>query len=740
MSVSSAATLISPSNSRGAAPSTSQRRPAAHSHHTTHSTHAHHTVKRRASTHGHGSGRRSSESEHGRRALAAGLAMHAMDPATAGTTKPAPKKRNSGDRPLTKTSRSDTHLPRLSRTTSITSVASQTSSTSATSRPGKSGRKRSGETVQVLNEEGQGAKDVDADVEEEEEWEDGEDAPKAKSNEMRRTVSDTSADPKGKQRRHSHHPSISAILSSGNLVDTPLEAPNPTLSSTRKTTGFAGSVQPPDPQVAAQLPSAEAHHPVISNPIRRVASTKSLVGPIAIESSSDAGVATESPLEYKEEGEHDVKTDVAAAPSGPARLRSTDGSGLPLVNHEQENKAASTSPSYPFPQMIPPPSQPTSASKASAAAPPKDQNNTPPSSASISHPRSRQTSNPNGHVLRHRYSNSSLRSIQSLRAPPHPLNSPTGYRTGMQGSRPGSNFASPSKNGEKRERVPSMHQPPVPQPQVSYELAQGHGWDELSENEVSRRRTTPIPSSSNPTAKSNGATSSQSMRKSSISSNRSVRSIFAGTLNTPTTSSTTITPIAETSPHPPYRRLTALEAASAASKRNTTTDPALYHHSLGHSTTSAETSFLISRFLPQKKVRRPEWEIDLRDPDQVENPRVGLTNGDYRESHESLVRTFRELGLSSGLGGSSTSINQGKRGISRSYSGYNLLTGSNSMTVSSSGSGGGQDEFVQGQGLGVIRGRDGRGLMVSKGSFGGKTPFEMSVERCLAQRPGRVIA
>ncbi|WWD17364.1 hypothetical protein CI109_101805 [Kwoniella shandongensis] len=734
MSASSANTLISPSNHRGTAAPSVHRRPSVHSHHTTH---AHHSVKRRASTHGHAGNRRSSEGEHGRRALVAGLAMNTLE--TAAASKPAPKKRNSGDRPLTKSSRSDTHLPRLSRTHSMTSVVSHTSSNSATGRPGKGGRKSSEETVQVLSEDGGQAGPSGGNAgeeEEEEEWEDGDEAPKPKpssSAAMRRTVSDTSADPKGKQKRHSHHPSISAIIAEGNLVDTPLEAPNP-LSSTQRTTGFAGSVQPPDPQVAAELPSVE-HHPVITNPIKRVASTKSLVGPIMMESTSDlgAGTAFESPTEYKEEDhDHDAK----APPPGPARLRSTQGSGLPA-----ENKEVSTSPSYPFPQMVLPSPPSTATTKPSAPVPPKEQDNTPPNSAPIqNHPRSRQTSNQNGHILRHRYSNSSLRSIQSLRAPPHPLNSPTGYRTGMHASRPGSNFGSPSKGGDRRERIPSMHQPPVPQPQVSYEVAQGHGWDEIPENEVFKRRTAP-PAPAPP--KSNGPTGPkpQSVRKSSVSSTHSIRNIFAGTLGTPSSS---ITPIAEPTttaqsqsqrdgPPTPHRRLTAFEAASAASKRNTTTDPALYHHSLGHSTNSAETTFLVSRFLPVKKVHRPTWEIDLRDPEQVENPRVGLTNGDYRESHESLVRTFRELGVFNGAGnGTSTGgATQGKRGISRSYSGYNLLSGAG-------GTGGASNDHTD-QGLGMIRARDGTGLLVSKGSSGGKTPFEMSVERCLAQRPGRVI-
>ncbi|OCF42925.1 hypothetical protein I317_03276 [Kwoniella heveanensis CBS 569] len=841
MSASSATTLISPSNARtpsaagtsthGATGPGMHRRPSTHAH----AAHGHHTVKRRASAHAHGhghghghvhgTGRRPSEGDHGRRALAAGLQMHALD-----TTDALRKQKKKADRPLPKSSRSDTNLPRLSRTTSMTSNASHSSEASRTTtsttntghathqnkpRPRRNSHVKSEESVHVLDENGQATEEIDD--EEGGGWESGdleispEKSKKGKMRDpantrstvsatMRRAASDSTVEPSaagnksGGKNKSTNHPTISGVLGDGNLVDTPsnINGPHPP-PLTQRTTGFAGGVQPLDPQIAAQLPAADPHPIVTPHPIRRNTSAKSLVGPIAMEPvQSDQGVPTEPPKignDNDDQGEADKQPSRPA--NGPLRHRSTEGSGLP------QGREDTSSPSYPFPQMPPPdqsdkdkqsdapvPSageqpkqshrrndsqqeQPQHPSRATTYPQPQKQ------SQSSSQPRSRQTSSQNGPhpPLRHRYSNSSLRSIQSLRAPPHPLNSPTAYRTAS--SRPGSMFGSPTKGKggrdtgrSERERVHSMHQPPVPAPQVSYEVAQGQGWDVgIPEEDTPRRSINEMGAGP--------AAGTAKKRQDSVSSTRSIRSIFAGTMSNPGGIAPSLSQQGEVSASSRLqsasrqrvstqqsqnqgsdsaqprlsRRQTAMEAASAASKMATTSDPALYHHSQGHSSTTAESCFLVSRFLPFKKIERPRWEMDMRDPlvhEELEagNLKVGLTNGDYRQAHESLVRSIRQLGLNSGVGvgagngaggDAGNNINGangfGKRGVSRSYSGYNMLTHD---TVSHVNGHGGSD----GAGLGTIKGKDGVGMTVTRGAFGGKTPFEMSVQRCLTQRPG----
>ncbi|WVQ82373.1 hypothetical protein IAT38_004501 [Cryptococcus sp. DSM 104549] len=730
MSLSSATTLISPSNGRPAAhPATGggiARRASTHGH----------PVKRRGSTHGHAHGhghnRRGSEGEQGRRAMVAGLAMHTMDG-------PAQKGKKRGDRPLTKSSRSDTHLPRLSRTNSMISVQSHSSAQSNTSRPGGRTR-RSEEEVQTLDENGQ---PVDAD---EEGWESGEEEKKGKaaksqkkrehrasSAAMRRTVSDTSADPKG---HRAGQPSISEMLAKGDLADVPDPDHPPPL--TQRTTGFAGTVQPPDPQVAAELPPTEPPA-IVHTPLKRVASSKSLVGPISMEHTpttpGDEGIATEPPKAVKDA----KKRAEASAPSSLA-MRSTSGSGLPQKANRDEAKAkVSTSPSYPFPHMP----TPAASNKPSPTGPSQDSptSSQPPAPASeSSEPRSRHTSHNQPRTLRHRPSNSSIRSIQSLRAPPHPLNSPTGYRTvGRGGAHDSPSKANGGTSYDKRARVPSMHQPPVPSPQISYEVAQGKGYDTIPETGAASTAgglsASPVDSTAGQmgTTGAGGSTeaSSHTLRRSSVASTRSVRSIFAGTLlaNPAPTATTT----SSAHPGPPTRRLTAMEAAAAASKRQTTNNPTLYHTSLGHPSNVADTTYLTSRFLPVRKVRRPAWEIDMNDAERIESGGVGLTNGDYRESHESLVRTFRELGA----GGNGSEPQ--KRGVSRSYSGYGLLPSSlSSVASAASAAAGAMTEGTGVKGLGTIKARDGARFEVGRGGSRGMTPFEMSVERVMAQKPRRV--
>ncbi|WVW83896.1 hypothetical protein I302_105918 [Kwoniella bestiolae CBS 10118] len=732
MSMSSATTLISPTSTKAATPSTSHaaagasgstnhatshRRPSVHAKRrpSTHAAHGHHS---------HAGNRRSSESEHGhgRRALAAGLAMHALDT----TDAVVKKKKEKEKRPLPKSSRSDTHLPRLSRTTSMTSTTSHDShgtTTSKTARPKarRGSTKKSEESVQILKENGEEGGEID---ETEEGWESGgnedqleispEKSKKGKSrtketqtesSNMRRTVSDTSAEPQQPQprpsKRSTSHGPKGGILD-GDLRESPSEIPHPP-ALTQRTTGFAGAIQPPDPQVAAELPTQDPYPIVTPHPIRRNTSAKSLVGPISMEPTTSSD-SRRNPSSDRERG---GSKDRSTRPEVSSRLRSTEGSGLPQTNGE---KKVSTSPSYPFPHM--PNAAEPQASPQHEEAPQDDQSEQQRQRySSQPHPqsqaqnqtqgstRSRQTSQQHPQ-LRHRYSNSSLRSIQSLRAPPHPLNSPTGYRTHatVATSRPGSMFGSPSKD-EKRQRVPSMHQPPVPQPQISYELAKGQGWDG------------PIPEEDTPRSGSGSRPGGNHSRKDSISSQKSIRSIFAPLMNNPTPTATLSSPARSLS-GPGGRRKTALEAASLASRMPSTTDPTLYHNSLGHANIP-ETVYLISRFLPSTMHRgRPKWEMNMRDPAlQAElndgKLKIGLTNGDYRESHESLVKTLKEL---------SGEMEAQKRSVTgRTYS----------------------STYSPGFGLDGIEGnsRVKDGLVVRKGAAG-KTPFELSVGRCLAQRPG----
>jgi hypothetical protein len=154
--------------------------------------------------------------------------------------------------------------------------------------------------------------------------------------------------------------------------------------------------------------------------------------------------------------------------------------------------------------------------------------------------------------------------------------------------------------------------------------------------------------------------------------------------------------------------------------------------------------------LPPKKVRRPAWDISPEDMRAGNIPAhgVGLTNGDYREAHESLVRTMRGLGLDGDSGKHALGGLGGRRGMTRSTSGLSLghgqigpssplaLTAARGVGAGGSGAGyDGMDDLTAGMaGLGVVRGAQGN-LVVAKGGWNGRTPFELSVDRCLAQRP-----
>jgi hypothetical protein len=140
---------------------------------------------------------------------------------------------------------------------------------------------------------------------------------------------------------------------------------------------------------------------------------------------------------------------------------------------------------------------------------------------------------------------------------------------------------------------------------------------------------------------------------------------------------------------------------------HTTSDPVEYHHSLGYPSTSAETAHLISRFLPLKKDRIMPWEVTNENMDTHSG--LGLSRGPYRDAHESLIRMMKDA---------TVSVPTGRRTVSRSLS-YQTLSGDDNS-----------------QQVGTLKGRNGT-LAVSKGGWQGKTPFELSVERCIAQRPQR---
>jgi hypothetical protein len=151
-----------------------------------------------------------------------------------------------------------------------------------------------------------------------------------------------------------------------------------------------------------------------------------------------------------------------------------------------------------------------------------------------------------------------------------------------------------------------------------------------------------------------------------------------------------------------------MQAASAASRLNTTSDPVAYHHSLGFSPATAETAHLLSRFLPAKKPHRPRWSITHREAleaaeaterGEMPNYRIGLTDGQYREAHESLVATLKEVGKSQQL----------RRGP-RSQGYTALLTGATAEEPAPRNS-----------------------------HRAGQTPFELSMARCMTQRPALVV-
>jgi hypothetical protein len=101
---------------------------------------------------------------------------------------------------------------------------------------------------------------------------------------------------------------------------------------------------------------------------------------------------------------------------------------------------------------------------------------------------------------------------------------------------------------------------------------------------------------------------------------------------------------------------------------------------------------------------------------------------------------MREMGL--GV----TATSGTRRSASRTYSYQNLLGAGTSsagagpssgvvVTNSNGVTGQGQEDSL---GVGLVKGRNGP-MVVARGGWKGKSPFELSVERCMAQRPQRAL-
>jgi hypothetical protein len=278
----------------------------------------------------------------------------------------------------------------------------------------------------------------------------------------------------------------------------------------------------------------------------------------------------------------------------------------------------------------------------------------------------------------------SYTSLRSLRAP-HPLNSH-------------------DNRTEASKRMSSIHCPPAAPAVVYRESVGGLGWEVA------------VASPTSATGAPDTPVTPQGCRTERIGSFSSVRSL-KGVLSTSSASPRTPTFSSGTGPRHPSRRLTALQAASAAARLNTTSDTVAYHQSLGFSAATAETAHLLSRFLPPKAPHRPGWVITTREAieahaaaerGELHEYRLGLTDGQYRDAHESLVHTLKEIKA------------QQPRGRARSsYYGYGALLGGAANAAAQPFS------------------ADAAAVPVGAGD--GQTPFELSVARCLTQRPKFVV-
>lgn len=454
-----------------------------------------------------------------------------------------------------------------------------------------------------------------------------------------------------------------ASITSPISVKKPLADTPPLL--TRKTTGFSGALHP--------MPEPEPEQ-VEMPPLKRVQSVKELAAQ-AIEGERQITARKLAMMDSQATKDEDAR------PELPDRSRSTEGSGLPknreLTDHQKHQ--VQTSPSFPFPRVLGPEAAESSqmAQRSVSGAP----------------------------RLRQRSSNASLRSTASYRAPPHPLNTQPPIRTAPH-SRSGSTAVSPDDFDIRR----SMHHPPIAPPVINTESAEGHTWDLPEDREATISAIRPPP----PVSRRDSTTSQRSLR--AIFQPTSARIQASASGGSSASGQVGRIPSQQLGSNP-SRRMTAIEAAAAASKLHTTTDPALYHQSLGYSPSAAETAHLISRFLPAKKSSKPPWNIT---PEMMHDghPHPGLTEGDYREAHDSLIRQMRDISLTS-----SPASRRQERRVSRPPQGNHLPIPP--MTARN-----GWDSH-----MGTIKTKNGPLTVSRGGGWRGKTPFELGVERCLAQRP-----
>jgi hypothetical protein len=523
-------------------------------------------------------------------------------------------------------------------------------------------------SVVVVDDDGQEVEVEEGEVEDEE-WDDEDTPPKSKQQQQAEAEEDeededeedSDKDPMSQAMRRTMSASIATVKTQSpeemSIKPASITSPVSTTSRpeapvlmTRKTTGFGGKHPEPSPE------------PEIV-PLRRVQSVKE----IAAEAIGSERKATAQKLAMTDQSESNAPSRQNSGPSRPSRTRSTEGSGMPNDKVSQ----IETSPSYPFPRVLDAGLERTTSNGLRQT----------PSNPSTPGGTG-QERKPSGPGLRHVPSNTSIRSTVSYRAPPHPLNSSLGH------ARTASTALSTDMDMRR-----SMHQPPLAPPVIYKVAAEGHTWDLLDPPEAD---TPPPPRMS---------------RRESSSSQRSLRAIFQ-----PTSSRMQPTPRSASGPGGgpsqngpiPHRRPTAMEAASAASKMHTTNNPALYHQSLGYSTSQAETAHLISRFLPAKPNRKAPWILTS----DSEPGAKGITESEYKPAHDSLCRMMKTLGVPAKNSRNRNQTGSGFRKASRFTS--NLLT----VPV----------------GIGIIKSKNGP-LRVERGGWGGKTPIELSIARCQAQRP-----
>lgn len=596
--------------------------------------------------------------------------MHVLDAAAKDGKKgaPAATKRKTSDASKSsssaaahaaavKSSRSDTHLPRLSRTASQVSVVSSGGSGSGPGRKRKDvpvHDRRKG-SVEVIAGDGAGAQQPD-----DEEWESGGDEASAPSAGITPAAAVlAAAHPQATQQVVQQEPralplrraaSDRPLQNSIAFTESPVEALSP--RTTLRATGF---------------PSAS--------------SDRSLVDDQVTFATRGGGAAAPQPQQLQQ---------VAPAPD------SQPGSARPASTSTAADTPEEPAPGFPFPTMA--------ENTEAQVAPPQAEA-----------PRQRVVSQPPA-PLRRPASHSSLRSATSLRAP-HPLNSPTGGRNGFAGV-----FGT---TPSRQHRVASLHYPPAAPAVVYREHVEGQMEDYVPETPASM--VLDLPELNDPPARP---------RVGSFSSMRSLKDILGQVVGSPAPPASPSAQSTYSVGRPASRRVattgsgrrpTAMSVAAKVSRLKTTSNPVEYHQSLGFSSATAETAHLLSRFLPPKKPRRPRWAMTVREAHAAhqaaadgEEPRVGLTDGQYRAAHESLVSTLQELGGTKRTSARRPSTGAGS--LPRGYSYHSLLSAVDELAIGS---------HPPPESTAPTAGP--AGLIPPKAGLG-RSPFELSAARVLAQR------